>query len=178
MATAASTPSSVRRRLDQLFKQRIVILDGSTGVLLQGQGLSEEDWRGERFREHPKLLKNNVDILNLSRPDVVSRIHREYLEAGADLITTNTFTATPISQADYGLEDLAYEINVAGARLAREAVNGYENRFVAGSLRPANATLLIPPKVDDPAYRDVTFDQLRDGYADAARALRAGGADI
>jgi 5-methyltetrahydrofolate--homocysteine methyltransferase len=178
MATAASTPSSVRRRLDQLFKQRIVIFDGSIGVLLQKQGLTEEDWRGERFRDHPKLLKNNVDILCLSRPDIVSWIHRDYLEAGADLITTNTFTATPISQADYGLEDLAYEINVAGARLAREAADAYENRFVAGSLGPTNVTLSLSPQVEDPAYRAVTFDQLRDGYAIAARGLRDGGVDF
>jgi 5-methyltetrahydrofolate--homocysteine methyltransferase len=177
MATA-TLASSVRERLDRLFKQRIVIFDGSTGVLLQKQGLTEEDWRGERFRDHPKLLKNNVDILNLSRPDVVSRIHREYLEAGADLITTNTFTATPVSQADYGLEDLTYEINVAGARLARAAVDAYENRFVAGSLGPTNVTLSLSPQVDDPSYRDATFDQLRDGYAVAARGLRDGGVDF
>src|SRR3989475_11533167 len=139
MASAVSAPS-VRERLDRLFKQRIVIFDGSIGVLLQRQGLTEEDWRGERFRDHPKLLKNNVDVLCLSRPDVVSRIHREYLEAGADLITTNTFTATPVSQADYGLEDLSYEINLEGARPAREAATAYEKRFGAGSLRPANGT--------------------------------------
>jgi 5-methyltetrahydrofolate--homocysteine methyltransferase len=177
MATATSA-ASVRERLDRLFKQRIVIFDGSTGVLLQKQGLTEEDWRGERFRDHPKLLKNNVDILNLSRPDVVSRIHREYLEAGADLITTNTFTATPVSQADYGLEDLTYEINLAGARLARAAVDAYDNRFVAGSLGPTNVTLSLSPQVDDPSYRDATFDQLRDGYAVAARGLRDGGVDF
>src|SRR6266852_1706669 len=178
MATVTSAPSSIRERLDRLFKQRIVIFDVSIGVLLQKQGLTEEDWRGERFRDHPKLLKNNVDILNLSRPDVVSRIHREYLEAGADLITTNTFTATPVSQADYGLEDLTYEINVAGARLARAAVDDYEDRFVAGSLGPTNVTLSLSPKVEDPSYRDVTFDQLRDGYAVAARGLRDGGVDF
>src|SRR5258708_8830251 len=129
MAPVTSSAPSVRQRLDKLFKQRIVIFDGSIGVLLQKQGLTEEDWRGERFRDHPKLLKNNVDILNLSRPDVVSRIHREYLEAGADLITTNTFTATPVSQADYGLEDLTYEINVAGARLARAAAVDFQDRL-------------------------------------------------
>src|SRR5258708_8728061 len=150
MATATSAPSSVRERLDRLFKQRIVIFDRSTGVLLQKQGLTEEDWRGERFRAQPKLLKNHVDSLNLSRPDVVSRIHREYLEAGADLITTNTFTATPVSQADYGLEELTYEINVAGARLARAAVDAYENRFVAGSLGPPNVTLSLSPHAADP----------------------------
>src|SRR5712691_5968509 len=178
MASAASIAPSVRERLDRLFKQRIVIFDGSIGVLLQRQGLTETDWRGERFRDHPKLLKNNVDILCLSRPDVVSRIHREYLEAGADLITTNTFTATPVSQADYGLEDLSYEINFEGARLAREAADKYENRFVAGSLGPTNVTLSLSPKVEDPSYRDVTFDQLREGYAVAARGLRDGGADF
>jgi 5-methyltetrahydrofolate--homocysteine methyltransferase len=174
MAAATST----RERLDRLFKQRIVIFDGSIGVLLQGQGLTETDWRGERFRDHPKLLKNDVDVLNLSRPDVVTRIHKEYLEAGADLITTNTFTATPVSQADYGLADLAYEMNVEGARLARRAANEYENRFVAGSLGPTNVTLSLSPKVEDPSYRDVTFDQLKEGYAVAARGLRDGGVDF
>src|SRR2546426_10378348 len=162
MASAVSAPS-VRERLDRLFKQRIVIFDGSIGVLLQKQGLTEEDWRGERFRDHPKLLKNNVDVLCLSRPDVVSRIHREYLEAGADLITTNTFTATPVSQADYGLEDLTYEINVAGARLAREAAAAYENRFVAGSMGPPNVTPSLSPKVEDPPDRGRTFDPPRRG---------------
>src|SRR5437879_8167498 len=178
MASVTPSAPSVRERLDQLFQQRIVIFDGSIGVLLRKQGLDDEDWRGERFRDHPKLLKNNVDILNLSRPDVVSRIHREYLEAGADLITTNTFTATPVSQADYGLEDLTYEINFEGARLAREAVDKYENRFVAGSLGPTNVTLSLSPKVEDPSYRNIPFDQLRDGYAVAARGLRDGGVDV
>src|SRR5437879_13782221 len=124
----------------------MVIFDGSIGVLLQKQDLNEEDWRGERFRDHPKLLKNNVDILNLSRPDVVSRIHREYLEAGADLITTNTFTATPVSQADYGLEDLTYEINVAGARLARDAAAAYDDPFLAGPLGPRHGTPSPSPR--------------------------------
>src|SRR6266852_2286466 len=171
MSSVTSSAPSVRERLDKLFKQRIVIFDGSIGVLLQKQGLTEEDWRGERFRDHPKLLKNNVDILNLSRPDVVSRIHLEYLEAGADLITTNTFTATPVSQADYG-------INGAGARLARCAVDAYENRVVAGSLGPTDVTLSLSPNVDDPSYRAITFDQLRDGYAVAVRGLRDGGVDF
>jgi 5-methyltetrahydrofolate--homocysteine methyltransferase len=178
MATTTAAQAPTRERLDQLFKQRIVIFDGSIGVLLQKQGLNEEDWRGERFRDHPKLVKNNVDLLNLSRPEIVTRIHREYLEAGADLITTNTFTATPISQADYGLEDLVYEMNVAGARLARAAADAYENRFVAGSLGPTNVTLSLSPKVEDPSFRDVTFDQLREGYALAAQGLRDGGVDF
>src|SRR3989441_7633998 len=147
MASVTPSAPSVRERLDQLFKQRIVIFDGSIGVLLQKQGLTEEDWRGERFRDHPKLLKNNVDILNLSRPDVVSRIHREYLEAGADLITTNTFTATPVSQADYGLEELTYEINVAGARLARAAGYDYEGKVVAAAPGAPHITPLLLPEI-------------------------------
>src|SRR5229473_3151544 len=177
MASAVSAPS-VREQLDLLFRQRIVIFDGSIGVLLQKQGLTEQDWRGERFGDHSKLLKNNVDILNLSRPDVVSRIHRDYLEAGADLITTNTFTATPVSQADYGLESFVYEMNRRGAEIARAEADKFDNRFVAGSIGPTNVTLSLSPKVDDPSFRDVTFDQLRDGYAVAARGLRDGGVDF
>ena len=170
--------TSVKQRLDQLFQQRIVILDGSMGVMLQRKGLSDEDFRGERFRSHPKPLRNNSDVLCLSQPDLVTQVHREYLEAGADIITTNTFTATRVSQSDYGLQDLTYEMNLTGARLARKAADAFENRFVAGSLGPTNVTLSLSPKVDDPAYRDITFDELRDGYAEAARALVEGGVDL
>jgi len=173
-----ANPASVRDRLDRLFKQRIVILDGSMGVMLQRKGLTDVDFRGERFRDHPKPLRNNSDILCLSQPELVTQVHREYLEAGADIITTNTFTSTRVSQADYGLEDLVYEMNLTGARLARRAADAFENRFVAGSLGPTNVTLSLSPRVDDPSYRDVTFDQLRDGYAESARALVEGGVDI
>jgi len=169
---------SVRERLDRLFQQRIVIFDGSMGVMLQHKGLSDEDFRGERFRNHPKPLRNNSDVLCLTQPEIVSQVHREYLDAGADIITTNTFTATRVSQADYGLEKFVYEMNLTGARLAREAADAFENRFVAGSLGPTNVTLSLSPRVDDPSYRDVTFDELRDGYAEAARALKEGGVDI
>src|SRR5579872_6035430 len=172
------TATPVRERLDQLFRQRIVIFDGSMGVLLQHLGLAEEDFRGERFKDHPQLLRNDVDLLNLTRPEIVTKTHVSYLEAGADIVTTNTFTATPISQRDYGLADLAYEMNRRGAELARSAAEKYENRFVAGSLGPTNVTLSLSPKVDDPSYRAVTFDELREGYADAARGLRDGGADF
>src|SRR4030081_3216291 len=174
----ATVTNSVRERLDRLFKQRIVIFDGSMGVMLQHRGLSDEDFRGERFRLHPKPLRSNSDVLCLTQPDLVTQVHRDYLEAGADIITTNTFTATRVSQADYGLEDIAYEMNLEGARLAREAADAYENRFVAGSLGPTNVTLSLSPRVDDPSYREVTFDQLREGYAVAARGLRDGGADF
>jgi 5-methyltetrahydrofolate--homocysteine methyltransferase len=169
---------SVHERLDRLFKQRIVIFDGSMGVMLQKRGLSDHEFRGERFRDHPKPLRNNSDILCLSQPDMVTKVHLDYLDAGADIITTNTFTATAVSQADYGLADLAYEMNFEGARLARKAAGAYENRFVAGSLGPTNVTLSLSPKVDDPSYRDVTFDELRRGYAEAATALKEGGADF
>ena len=168
----------MRERLDRLFKQRIVIFDGSIGVWLQKLGLSDAEFRGERFRDHPKPLKNNSDILCLSQPDVVTRMHIDYLEAGADIITTNTFTATAVSQADYGLDHLAGEMNFEGARLARRAADAYENRFVAGSMGPTNVTLSLSPKVDDPSYRDVTFEELRRGYAEAASALKEGGADL
>src|SRR5438445_2335097 len=169
---------SVRERLDRLFQQRIVIFDGSMGVMLQHKGLSDEDFRGERFRNHPQALRNNSDVLCLTQPEIVSQVHREYLDAGADIITTNTFTATRVSQADYGLEKFVYEMNLTGARLAREAADAFENRFVAGSLGPTNVTLSRSPRVDEPSYRDVTFDELRDGYAEAARALKEGGVDI
>src|SRR5438128_2594514 len=170
--------TSVRDRLDQLFQERIVIFDGSMGVMLQHKGLSDEQFRGERFRNHPKPLRNNSDVLCLTQPELVTQVHREYLEAGADIITTNTFTATRVSQADYGLEKYVYEMNLEGARLARAAASHYENRFVAGSLGPTNVTLSLSTRVDDPSYREVTFDELRDGYAEAARGLKEGGADV
>ena len=170
--------TSVRERLDRLFQQRIAIFDGSMGVMLQHKGLSDAEFRGERFRNHPKPLRNNSDVLCLTQPELVTQVHRDYLEAGADIVTTNTFTATRVSQADYGLEDHVYEMNLEGARLARKAADEYEDRFVAGSLGPTNVTLSLSPRVDDPSYREVTFDQLRDGYAEAARALKEGGADL
>src|SRR3979411_2885512 len=169
---------SARERLDQLFKQRIAIFDGSMGVMLQHRGLSDDEFRGERFRDHPKPLRNNSDVLCLTQPGLVTQVHRDYLEAGADIVTTNTFTATRISQADYGLGDLAYEVNLEGAQLARRAADAYDNRFVAGSIGPTNVTLSLSPRVDDPSFREVTFDQLKDGYAEAARSLRDGGVDL
>ena len=173
-----SVAPSTRERLDRLFKQRIAIFDGSMGVMLQHKGLSDDDFRGERFRNHPKPLRNNSDVLCLTQPALVTQVHREYLEAGADIITTNTFTATRVSQADYGLADVAYEMNLEGARLARKAADQFDNRFVAGSLGPTNVTLSLSPRVDDPSYREVTFDELKEGYAEATRALREGGVDF
>src|SRR5215471_17707044 len=170
--------TSVRERLERLFQSRIVILDGSMGVMLQHRGLSDAEFRGERFRDHPKPLRNNSDILCLTQPELVTQVHRDYLAAGADMITTNTFTATRVSQADYGLEDFFHEMNFEGARLARKAADELDDRFVMGSLGPTNVTLSLSPRVDDPSYREVTFDGLKAGYAEAARGLRDGGADL
>src|SRR5919204_952817 len=166
---------NVRDRLSQLLEERIVVLDGAWGVLLQSRGLTEEEWRGERFRGHARDVKGDPDLLNLTRPEIVASIHRAYLEAGADITTTNTFTATSIGQADYGLEDVVYELNVAGARLAREAAG---DRIVAGSVGPLNVTLSLSPKVDDPGFRTHTFDQVKAAYAEQIAALVEGGVDV
>ena len=147
-------------------------------MLLQGRGLTEEDFRGARFAEHPRDLKGDPDLLNLTQPQIVSEVHHAYLQAGADIATTNTFTATSIGQADYGLADAAYEMNVAGARLAVEAAAAYENRFVAGSVGPLNVTLSISPKVEDASFRPVSFDQVYEAYAEQIRGLREGGVDL
>ncbi|MDY0013658.1 MAG: methionine synthase [Rhodocyclaceae bacterium] len=170
--------------LAALLAQRILILDGAMGTMIQQHKLSEGDYRGSRFRGHPKDLKGNNDLLVLTRPDVVGGIHRAYLEAGADIIETCTFNATRVSQADYQLSELAYELNVEGARLVRQlcdeftAANPARPRFCAGVLGPTSRTLSISPDVNDPGYRNVTFDALVDDYYDSARGLLEGGADI
>ena len=165
-------------RLRALLDQRIVVLDGAWGVLLQGRGLTEAEFRGDRFADHPKDVKGDPDLLNLTQPDIVASIHREYLEAGADITTTNTFTATSIGQGDYGLQDAVYDMNVEGARLARTAADAFEDRFVAGSVGPLNVTLSLSPKVDDPAFRTVDFDGVYESYAEQIRGLRDGGVDL
>src|SRR3712207_2904846 len=158
-----------RARLEAILAERIAILDGSWGVLLQGRGLSEEDFRGERFRDHPRDVKGDPDLLNLTRPDIISEIHHAYLEAGADITTTNTFTATSIGQGDYGLQDAVYEMNREGARLAREAADAFGDRFVAGSVGPLNVTLSLSPDVEDPSKRMTTFDAVCESYAEQIR---------
>jgi 5-methyltetrahydrofolate--homocysteine methyltransferase len=166
------------QRIRSLLAQRILILDGATGTMFQRERLEESDFRGERFAAHPRPLQGDPDVLSLTRPALVEKTHRAYLDAGADVVTTNTFTATPISQSDFGLEDQVYEMNKVSAEIARRAVSDYQDRFVAGSMGPTNVTLSISPKVDDPSYRSVTYDQLFEGYAEAARGLRDGGADL
>jgi len=166
-----------RERLEVAIAERIVILDGAWGVLLQGRGLEESDFRGERFRDHDRDVKGDPDLLNLSRPDIVTSVHDAYFEAGADITTTNTFTATSIGQADYGLQDAVRDMNLEGARLARESADRHGG-LVAGSLGPLNVTLSLSPKVDDPSFRTVDFDQVYAAYAEQIEALRDGGVDL
>ncbi|HEU4355631.1 MAG TPA: methionine synthase [Actinomycetota bacterium] len=169
----------MRERLERLLGDRILVLDGAYGTAIQARELTDEDYRSERFRDHPREVKGDPDLLNLTRPDVVEEIHRGYLAAGADIVTTNTFTATAIAQADYGLEPLVAEINREGARIARRAADAFgPDRFVAGSVGPTNQTLSLSPRVSDPAYRTVTFEQMVDAYAEQIGGLRDGGVDL
>src|SRR2546429_61691 len=178
MATTgiASNQRDVATEIRKLAEERILVLDGAWGVLLQNRGLNEEDFRGERFAHHRRDLLNDPDLLNLTRPDIVREVHDAYVAAGADITTTNTFTATAIGQADYGLEEAVYEMNVEGARLAREAAG--PDRFVAGSVGPLNITLSLSPRVDDPGFRTHTFEQVVETYAEQIRGLADGGVDL
>jgi 5-methyltetrahydrofolate--homocysteine methyltransferase len=176
--------SPVFDTLRSQLERRLLILDGAMGTMIQRYKLSEADFRGERFAAHPRDLKGDSDILVLTRPDVISAIHHEYLAAGADIIETNTFGGTAVAQADYELEPFAYEINVEGARLAREAADAWtartpdRPRFVAGSMGPTNRTLSISPDVNNPAFRAISFDELRAAYEVQVRGLIDGGSDI
>ena len=174
MSPAAGAGEALR----ELLGQRIAVLDGAWGTLLQGVGLTAADYRGERLRDHPQDVTGDPDLLNLTCPAVVLDIHRQYLAAGADIITTNTFTATSVGQADYGLQALVREMNVRGAQLARQAADEAGGRFVAGSIGPLNVTLSLSPRVEDPAYRAMSFDQVYAAYAEQVQALAEGGADL
>ena len=171
-------------RLERLLVERILVFDGAWGTMIQNHKLGEADYRGERFRNHPRDLRGNHDVLVLTRPDVVGEIHRSYLDAGADIIETNTFNANRVSQADYALEDCVYEINVAAARLAVGLAREYTERdpdkprFVAGSIGPTNRTLSMSPKVENPAFRSIAFDELKGEYAEQVRGLVEGGVDL
>ncbi|MSP93500.1 MAG: methionine synthase [Myxococcales bacterium] len=175
---------STEDRLRAAMAERVLLLDGAMGSMLQRHALTEADFRGDRFANHGTDVRGNSDLLVLTRPDIVRGIHDAYLAAGADLIETNTFTATAIAQADYDLASLAYELNVAAARLARSATTAWSERtpdrprFVVGSLGPMNRTLSLSPKVEDPGFRSVTFDQVRDAYRDQVRGLLDGGVDV
>src|SRR5215217_4533658 len=181
-----TTPADGREILSALralAAKRILILDGAMGTEIQALKLAEEDFRGERFRSHGHDVRGNNDLLILTQPDAVRGIHLDYFRAGADIVETNTFSGTSIAQADYGLEAIVYELNREGARLAREAAVAAEKedgrrRFVAGAVGPTNRTLSISPDVNNPGYRAVTFDQVRDAYAEQVRGLVDGGAEI
>ena len=169
----------LKRSLDE----RILLLDGAMGTMIQGFGLGEDDYRGERFANFDHDLKGNNDLLSLTRPDVIRDIHSQFLDAGADIIETNTFNSNAPSMADYGMESLVAELNSAAARIARELADAYATktgvpRFVAGVLGPTNRTASISPDVNDPGFRNIKFDDLADTYETAARALIEGGVDF
>jgi 5-methyltetrahydrofolate--homocysteine methyltransferase len=185
-APAASAAKSQRERAAaflELLGTRLVILDGAMGTMIQRHKLGEADFRGTRFALWPRDLRGNNDLLSITQPRLIESIHREYLDAGADVITTNTFNSTPVSQSDYGMHEIAHELNLAAARLARKAADeasehSGRQRFVAGALGPTSRTASISPDVNDPSFRNVDFDELARGYAGAARALIEGGVDM
>ena len=151
----------------QTLQERILFLDGAMGTMIQGYSLQEDDFRGDRFKDHAGELRGNNDLISLTRPELIKQIHTEYLEAGADILKSNTFNSTSIAQADYNLSELAYELNVAGATLAREAISAYNKKnsrpcWVAGIIGPTNRTASMSPNVEDAGFRAVTFDDLFD----------------
>ena len=170
--------------LQTALKQRILVLDGGMGTMIQSYKFTEDDFRGERFADWPHDLQGNNDLLILTQPRLIQEIEKAYLDAGADIIETNTFNSTQVSQSDYGLESIAYELNFEGARIAREVVDAKtletpdKPRFVAGVLGPTSRTCSLSPDVNNPGYRNVTFDILVENYSEATRGLVNGGADI
>lgn len=177
---------NLTQRLNELLKNRIMIIDGAMGTMIQRHKLQEEDYRGARFRDYHLDLKGNNDLLSLTRPDIIKDIHKQYLAAGAQIIETNTFNAQAVSLADYDMQSLAYEMNVAAATLAREAVEEFQathpgrdsDCFVAGAIGPMNKTLSLSPDVNRPGYRAITFDEVAEAYYEQIKGLVEGGVDI
>ena len=171
-------------QIEEILNDRILVLDGAMGTMIQRHKLEEEDFRGKRFQDHHKSLKGNNDLLCLTRPDIIKEIHGAYFEAGADIAETNTFSSTSIAQADYGLEDIVYVLNLQAAKIAREVAEDFTKRevgkprFVAGSLGPTNRTASLSPDVNNPGYRAVTFNELAQSYREQARGLLDGGSDL
>src|SRR4030066_433040 len=163
--------------LQNILQKRILVLDGAMGTMIQRHKLSEKDFRGERFKDHPYDLKGNNDLLSITRPEIIKAIHRAYFEAGADIVETNAFNGTPISQADYHTEHLSYEINLQSAKIAKKVADEFNDkdkskpRFVAGALGPTNKTLSLSPNVNDPGYRAVTLDETGNAYYEQTRGL-------
>lgn len=170
--------------IHEILRQRIMVLDGAMGTMIQRYKLEEKDFKGDRFKDHPYPLKGNNDILSITRPDIIEAIHREYLQAGADIIETNTFSATTIAQADYHLEDAVYDINYESAKVARKVADEFTHkdpsrpRFVAGAMGPTNKVASLSPDVNNPGYRAITFDELTVAYKQQASALLDGGAHV
>lgn len=170
--------------IETLLTERILVLDGAMGTMIQKESLEEADFRGERFKDHPCSLKGNNDLLSLTRPDLIQKIHRAYFEAGADIIETNTFSSTRVGMADYQMEFLAYELNLVSAQIAVEVAKEMSKktpnkpRFVAGSIGPTNKTASMSPDVNDPGYRAIHFDELVDQYSEQVEGLLEGGVDL
>ena len=168
----------------EILNERILIIDGAMGTMIQRHKLDEADYRGERFKDWHKDVKGNNDLLSITQPDIIIGIHKQYLEAGADIIETNTFSSTTIAQADYDMQSLAYEMNVASAKCARAAADEYTKanpdkpRFVAGAIGPLNKTLSLSPDVNNPGYRAVTFDEVSEAYTEQVKGLVEGGVDL
>ena len=171
-------------KIEDILKERILILDGAMGTMIQRHPLTEADFRGERFKNHTHPLKGNNDLLSITRPDIIKDIHRQYLAAGADIIETNTFSGTSVAQADYHLEEYVYELNFQSAKIAREVADEFTKqephkpRFVAGAMGPTNKTASMSPEVNNPGFRAVTFDQLAAAFSEQARGLMEGGVDV
>ena len=170
--------------IKEILKERILIIDGAMGTMIQRHKLEEADYRGERFKDWPKDVKGNNDLLSITQPEIIIGIHKQYLDAGADIIETNTFSSTTIAQADYDMQSLAYEMNVASAKCARAAADEYTKanpnkpRFVAGAIGPLNKTLSLSPDVNNPGYRAVTFDEVAEAYTEQVKGLVEGGVDV
>src|SRR5258706_10288282 len=166
--------------IKDLLEQRILIIDGAMGTMIQRYKLTEADYRGERFKDWPSDLKGNNDLLCLTQPQIIKEIHKQYLGAGADIIETNTFNAQKISLADYHMQELAYEINFEAAKIARSALDEFKQqpRYVAGALGPTNKTLSLSPDVNNPGFRAVTFDEVVEAYSEQVKGLIDGGVDL
>ena len=184
LTNITNTTESAKSSIHQAIKERILVLDGAMGTMLQRNKFEEEDFRGERFKDFPHPLKGNNDLLSITQPEAVKEVHRLYFEAGADIVETNTFSGTTIGMADYHMEDLVYELNYQSAKIAKEVADEFTSknperpRFVAGSIGPTNRTASMSPDVNDPGYRAVTFDDLRIAYKQQVEALIDGGSDV
>jgi len=189
-STAYINSTKMKKTIQDYLKGRILIIDGAMGTMIQSHKLEEKDYRGERFKDWHKDVKGNNDLLSITQPQIIEEIHRQYLEAGADIIETNTFSSTSIAQADYDMQSLVYELNVAAAKCARNAVNkflssplstcgeGQGVKFIAGAIGPLNKTLSLSPDVNNPGYRAVTFDEVANAYYEQVKGLVDGGVDI